>query len=137
MNTKLNMTILAAALASSLACNTAVAQDDRVRLRCDAEGRRDISMDARYQERRGRSRFDSSFEARRGGRFSEGDILPVVVAGVEVGQITLQVLVGGDVGGDLEFDSHPDEMNPFPDDFPEVARGTSVIVGPLGCALRN
>jgi hypothetical protein len=46
-------------------------------------------------------------------------------------------MIDGDVGGDLEFDTNPDEFNPFPDNFPQIVPGTSVVVGPLGCGLRR
>lgn len=136
MNTKLNLMLVAAAMAGSMAWNNAIAAENRVRVSCDSQGVQDVSMDARFQKRRGRAKFDASFEAAPGGPLSEGDVLPVLVAGVEVGSITLETVVGGDVGGDLEFDTNPDEFNPFPDNFPAIAPGTSVVVGPMGCGLR-
>lgn len=118
--------------------STAFAGGDRTRLECDGEGvGGDFSMDARFEERRNRERFDASFEAAPGGAFAVGDNLGVSVGGVSVGEITLSALPGGDLGGDLEYDTQADEMNPFPADFPEVADGTSVIVGPLGCDLED
>lgn len=108
--------------------------DDRTRLKCDADGVGDTSMDARFETRSEREKFDASFEARAGGVFMAGDLLAVSVGSVPVGTIEL-VEVFGDVVGDLEFDSRDDEGNPFPADFPEVNEGTSVVVGSLGCDL--
>lgn len=111
-----------------------LAGDDRVRLRCDAEGVNDTSMDARYEEQRGRKKFDASFEVPQGVGFVAGDVLEVKVGGVKVGEITLAEQPNGDLGGDLEFDTN-DDGNPFPAKFPDVGDGTSVMVGDLGCAL--
>lgn len=137
MKTKLRPILLAAAVAGSSVGGSAFAGDDRTRLRCDSDGAGDISMDARYEERRGRSKFDGSFEAAPGGAFTDGDMLAVNVGGVEVGYITLAAQINGDLGGDIEFDTQTDELNPFPEAFPEAAPGTSVTVGPLGCALED
>ena len=137
MKTTLGLTMVAAALMASTAGGNAFAGDDRTRMRCDSDGAGDTSMDARYEERRGRTKFDGSFEAAPGGAFAEGDMLPVVVGGIDVGYITLLTQINGDLGGDIEFDTQADEFNPFPSDFPEVFDGTSVIVGPLGCDLEG
>lgn len=129
--------IFIAILVGTMAIQTTNAGDDRLRLRCDAEGVRDISMDGRYEERRNRAKFDASFEAAPGGNFSQGDVLPVMVAGIEVGSMELIRTVNGDLEGDLEFDTRRDEGNPFPNNFPQTGEGTSVMVGPLGCDLDN
>lgn len=135
MKTNLSLILVAAAFTGSMACGSAFAGNDRIRLECDSEGAGDISMDARSEERRGRAKFDASFEAAPRGDYIEGDMLAVRAGGIEVGSITLLTQRNGDLGGDLEFDTRADEFNPFPDDFPEVASGTSIVVGPLGCAL--
>jgi hypothetical protein len=52
--------------------------------------------------------------------------------------------VGGDLVGDLNFDTRSgpgDEAQPFPDNFPQVRRGTQVVVKirtstVLGCRLQ-
>ena len=108
---------------------------DRVRLSCDAAGARDISIDARYEERRNRAKFDASFEAAPNAGFTAGEELDVQVGGISVGTMTLVLAPGGDVTGDLEFDTQADEGNPFPGNFPEISGGISVTVGGLGCAL--
>ena len=137
MKTNLSMILVAAAVTGSIACGSAFAGSDRTRLACGSEGAGDISMDARYEKRRGRAKFDASFEAAPRRKFTEGSVLAVRVGGTEVGSIALVTQLNGDLGGDLEFDTRTDEFNPFPDNFPKVASGTSVTVGPLGCALQN
>lgn len=107
------------------------------RLQCSAAGARDFSMDARYESRRGRNKFDASFEAAPGVGFNVGQRLTVSVGGVNVGSMTLlRDPANGDIVGDLEFDTRRDENNPFPANFPAVSAGVSVTVGSLGCALR-
>lgn len=118
-----------------IASQTAIAGGERVRLSCSALGVNDISMDARYEERRNRTKFDASFEAAPNAGYTAGQELDVKVGGVPVGTMTLVALLSGDVAGDLEFDTQADENNPFPGNFPAVTRGTSVMVGDLGCAL--
>ncbi len=135
MKTNLSLILVAAAFTGSMVCGSAFAGDDRTRLECDSEGAGDTSMDARYEERRGGAKFDGSFEAPPGGDFMDGDLLAVVVGGIEVGSIMLATQLNGDIGGDIEFDTQADELNPFPGNFPDVTSGTSVTVGPLGCAL--
>ncbi len=107
-----------------------------IRLACSASGAADFSMAARYEERRGRKKFDASFEAAPGVGFNVGRRLAVSVGGSTVGAMTLtRDPANGDVIGDLEFDTNVAENNPFPANFPRVIRGTSVTVGSLGCAL--
>jgi len=121
--------------------SVALAGGDRTRLRCDADGAGDITMDARYEARGNRDKFDASFEALAGGNFAAGDILTVSVGGNDVGGMTLTVNpLNGDIEGDLEFDSQVepnDDSIPFPGNFPAVSDGTSVVVGPIGCALED
>jgi len=111
--------------------------DDRTRIDCSASGAGDTSMDGRFEQRRDRAKFDASFEAAPGGNLQSGDTLVVNVNGTPVGTITLAVALNGDLEGDLEFDTNPDEGNPFPDGLSpdHVGSGTSVVVGPLGCEL--
>lgn len=135
MKTNMSVILAAFAVTGSLACGNALAGDDRIRLTCGSEGAGDTSMDARYEQRRGRAKFDASFEAAPWSGFTEGDVLAVLVGGIDVGSMVLVKQLNGDLGGDLEFDTRRDEFNPFPEDFPEVTPGTSVTVGPLGCAL--
>ena len=112
------------------------ADDGNVRLQCNAEGARDFGMDARYESRRGRSKFDASFEAAANVGINAGQTLGVAVGGVDVGSITLtRDPFNGDIVGDLECDTQLDDSNPFPNNFPVVGSGTSVTVGALGCAL--
>ena len=135
MKTNLSVILVATAFTGSMLCGTAFAGGDRTRLQCGSAGARDTSMDAKYEQRRGRVKFDGSFEAAPRGRYADGDLLTVIVGGIEVGSIALTTQLNGDLGGDIEFDTRADELNPFPDNFPKVAAGTSVTIGPLGCAL--
>jgi hypothetical protein len=114
----------------------AAAQSTGIRLACSAQGAQDFSMDARYEDRRGRRKFDASFEAAQNLGFVAGQRVAVSVGGVSVGQMILtRDPANGDITGDLEFDTRRDEGNPFPANFPNVSRGTSIVVGSLGCAL--
>ena len=126
----------------------ASAKDERVRLRCDAEGATDISMSAKW-ERRGsgssaRRKFSVEFEAAPNVGFSEGDKIIVSVKDVTVGSVALEALVGGDLVADLNYDTNPTEADadPFPSTFPkDIGKGTKVQVlredsKLLGCKLR-
>lgn len=124
------------------------AADARVRRDCRASGAEDISMQARYEARGARKKFTTEFEAAPGGRFSEGDRVSIRVEGVKVGAVRLETVVGGDVVGDLNFDSRvknddnpSGDEQPFPADFPTVGRGSLVEVMKgakviLSCELR-
>ena len=107
-------------------------------LRCGARGAGDFSIDVKFSNRRGRTKFDTSFEAAPGLGFLASDVLDVLVGGQRVGQITLAERLNGDVEGDLNFDTTAqanDDDLPLPFDFPQVGSGTGVVVGPLGCDL--
>jgi len=137
---QIKYSVYAMALAVALGVpNVASAgSDDRVRLRCDAEGVQDISMDAKFESRNGRIKFDASFEAQPGVGYSAGQTLDVKVGGVSVGRMTLFSI--GDIVGDLNFDTTAqanDDDLLLPSGFPSVGEATSVMVGPLGCALQD
>ncbi len=106
------------------------------RFECKAESlTEDASMDARFEEKRGRMKFDASFEAAPGGTTGT---LAVFVNGMNIGSITLDPDARGDLAGDLSLDSEPDENAPFPNNFPQNAgNGTAVTVGVLGCTLQG
>lgn len=94
------------------------------------------SMAARFEERRGRKKFDASFEAAANAGFIAGQSLAVSIGGIEVGVVSLtSAPFNGAIVGDLEFDTRVDDNNPFPANFPAIATGMSVTVGNLGCAL--
>lgn len=140
VKTALAACMIAAAAAPSFAASGSSGRTSAVvgttRLACAAAGAQDFSADARFEERRGRRKFDASFEAAPNLGFLPGQRLAVSVGGVAVGQMTLtRDPINGDIVGDLEFDTRPDERVPFPQNFPAVARGTGVVIGPLGCAL--
>jgi hypothetical protein len=116
-----------------------------IRLECNAEGPNDISMHARFERRDdGRRKFSTEFEAAPGGSFSAGQRMTVLVAGVNVGSVRLRTVAGGDLQGDLNLDTEAgpgDDERPFPPGFPQVVRGTRVLVkiagqNVLGCRLR-
>ena len=76
--------------------------------------------------------------------FLAGARLGVQVKGVKVGTMTLEPVIGGDVVGDLNFDTRPQPPDSiaFPANWPapinrgaavNVLRGTTVV---LGCSLR-
>ena len=135
---KPSLLMAAAALLLAGTAPASAGGNDRIRLRCDADGTQDISMDAKFESRRGRIKFDASFEAAPGLGFSAGQSLDVIVGGTFVGRMLLADI--GDIVGDLDFDTTAqadDDDLPLPGDFPALEEGTSVIVGPLGCALRD
>lgn len=143
-----NFTKLGLAAAGMLAATTAItpAADAAVRVRfeCQAFGASDISMHARYEIRDARRKFSAEFEAAPDLGFAAGQRLGVNVKGVRVGTMLLEKIVGGDVVGDLNFDTRPQPPDSvaFPANWPaNVGRGTVVRIfkGPtsvLGCALR-
>lgn len=125
----------------------------RVRLSCEADGAGDISLDSRYETRKKgskvRKKFKAEFEADNAAGFTVGQVVTVTVDGVNVGTTRLRQVAGGDLEGELEFDSkarpgrHHDDNNdeqPFPANFPKVGEGSSVAVSingseVLGCIL--
>ena len=117
--------------------------EDRTRLECEKRGAYDTSMDARYEARDDREKFDASFEAAPGGKFYSGQELSVYVDYEMVGKMVLRY-EGYDLEGDLEFDSNVDgpydDSVPFPENFPSVGYGTHVTIGSyevgyLSCTL--
>jgi hypothetical protein len=134
----------AAALAAAVSLSSAASASDRIRIECRAEGSIDISMQARHEVRNARRKFTTEFEAGPGTGFLAGGRLNVQVKGVRVGTMTLEPVVGGDVVGDLNFDTNPQPPDSiaFPANWPapinrgavvRVLRGTTVV---LGCTLR-
>jgi hypothetical protein len=100
-------------------------------LQCTAVGHGDIVlMRARFEATSsGRRTFSTEFEARPGRAFSAGQKMIVVVAEVKVGTVKLKPIVGGDVLGEMQLNdgvSFGDHTKPFPSDFPQVERNTSV-----------
>lgn len=134
----------AAMLAAAVSMSSPSSAADRIRLECQANGSIDISMAARYEVRSSRLKFTTEFEAGPGTGFLAGGRLGVQVKGVKVGTMTLEPVVGGDVVGDLNFDTNPQPPDSlaFPANWPapinrgavvNVLRGTTVV---LGCTLR-
>ncbi|MFC3695004.1 hypothetical protein [Chenggangzhangella methanolivorans] len=128
---------LAALAVVSATIVPAAAANDRVRRKCDASGDGDISMSAKWEKRDNRKKFSTEFEAAPGGRFAEGDRISIAIDGANVGSVTLDTVVGGDVVGDLNYDTKadsPDEL-PFPSDFPKLGKGAKVEVRFKGAAV--
>ncbi|WP_020179276.1 hypothetical protein [Methylopila sp. M107] len=123
---------------------TAHADDSRIRYRCGAEGANDISMSAKYETRASRRKFSVEFEAAPAAGFADGDKLGVRVDGTAVGSVTLGAIRGGDVVGDLNYDTKPteDDADPFPAKFPKtLGRGAKIRLSQgdkkvLACELR-
>ncbi|HNR78385.1 MAG TPA: hypothetical protein PKM48_14725 [Parvularculaceae bacterium] len=127
---------LAAALTAA-SPSLAAGGGSRLRLQCTAEGATDHSISARFEQRNARRKFDASFEAAPNIGFAAGQFLKVTVNGLNVGAMRLiRDAASGDIIGDLEFDTRVDDGNPFPANFPKVASGANVRVGPLACSLR-
>ena len=134
----------AAMLATAVSMPSAASAADRIRLECRANGSIDISMAARHETTTGRRKFTTEFEAGPGTGFLAGATLVVQVKGVKVGTMRLDPVLGGDVVGDLNFDTRPQPPDSiaFPANWPapinrgaavNVLRGTTVV---LGCTLR-
>jgi hypothetical protein len=106
------------------------------RFECKTESlTEDASMDARFEVKRGRMKFDASFEAAPGGPAGS---LAVLIDGTKVDSMEVLPDATGELTGDVSYDSEPDENAPFPNDFPQnVGAGTAVVVGVLGCTLRG
>jgi hypothetical protein len=105
-----------------------------VRLGCHSSGALDFSVEARYEERGvARRQFKAEFEAGVAQGFTAGQVLPVSVGGLVVGQVTLKADTTGDLVGELKFDN---KKNAFPANFPSVGAGTGVSIGNLGCDLK-
>ncbi len=113
---------------------------DGLRLRCGSVGKGNISMHSRYAVR-GTHRqlnFGAAFEAPADGRYMEGDLLDVLLAGIPVGTLMLEQRDGGHLIGVLELQQPSDRESRISDvdlRHIRVGEGTSVVVGPLGCAL--
>lgn len=117
---------------------------DRVILKCTALGAGDISMTAKHEVRGVRKKFSVEMEAAPTSGFSAGQRITFVVAGVTVAADRLETVVGGDLVGEVNFDTQAragDDEVPFPRNFPAVGRGTQVQIKNgartvLGCRLR-
>ena len=128
---------LAALAAFSVTVASADAANNRVRRECDASGAGDISMSAKYEKRDNRKKFSTEFEAAPNGAYAEGDRIAIRVDGVEVGAVRLESVVGGDLVGDLNFDTKADDADelPFPGNWPGAGKGTKVEVQAKGATV--
>ena len=114
---------------------------DSLRLRCGSTGMNEIGMRAHYIRYRERGiGFGATFGAESAGQFHAGDELDVLLAGIPVGAVTLERLDTGELVGRIALRYQPD-VDPSRTDVDleriEVRRGSSVVVGPLGCALKS
>ena len=143
--TRKSVLLSAAALVGIVASATAPAfAADRAILRCAAQGAGDISMAAKYEVRGARKKFSVEMEAAPTGRLVNGQRIVFVVAGVNVAADRLARIVGGDLVGEVNFDTRAragDDEVPFPRNFPAVGKGTQVRItsgarAVLGCTLR-
>lgn len=96
-----------------------------------------ILMRAHFEVRIALKGFSVSFEAEP--QFGTDRLLTVVIAGVPVGELKSQRIVGGYVGGELNLSDPVDPLThseEFPDDFPsEVGPDTTVSLTDGGKAL--
>jgi hypothetical protein len=118
-----------------------------VRYTCRATGAPDISMQARWEVKKGRKRFRVEFESATGGAYTVGQIMTVAVGPVEtaldVGSAALEA-IGADLVFELGFDSKAQSGGDnlaFPPNFPTITAATDVTVktggtAVLGCTLR-
>lgn len=114
---------------------------DALRLRCGSTGMEDVGMRAHYIRYRERGiAFGAAFGAESAGRYHAGDILDVLLAGIPIGEMTLERLDTGELVGRISLRYQPNEDDAHTDaDLKryEVRQGTSVVVGALGCALSS
>lgn len=113
---------------------------DALRLRCGSTGMEDIGMRAHYTRYRERGiAFGAAFSAESAGRYQAGDVLDVILAGIPIGEMTLDSLETGEIVGRFSIRYQPGEETISDADLQRyvVRQGTSVVVGALGCALSS
>ncbi|NND69705.1 MAG: hypothetical protein HKN19_19095 [Halioglobus sp.] len=114
---------------------------DGIRLRCGSTGMQQISLHTQYARYRNRGiGFRATFEAESNHVFQSGDMLDVFLAGIPVGTMTLAQLDTGEVAGRIFLRYQPDadpQLNDVDLHRIVVRQGSSVVVGPLGCALQS
>ena len=112
---------------------------DGIRLRCGSTGMTDISLRSNYARFRNRGiAFGAIVEAEQAGLLESGDVLRVYLAGVPVGSVTMTQLDNGELAGRISL-RYKENDRPGQSDVDLsrilVRQGSSVVVGPLGCAL--
>ena len=116
-------------------------EHDGLRLRCGSTGMQQISLHSQYARYRNRGIiFRATFEAESNNVFESGDMLDVFLAGIPVGTMTLAQLDTGEVAGRIVLRYQPDadpQLNDVDLHRIVVRQGSSVVVGPLGCALKS
>ena len=121
--------------------NDVAREQDGLRLRCGSTGMQEISLHSQYARYRNRGiGFRATFEAESDNVFQSGDMLDVYLAGIPVGTMTLAQLDTGEVAGRIFLRYQPDadpQLNDVDLHRIIVRQGSSVVVGPLGCALQS
>ena len=116
-------------------------EHDGLRLRCGSTGVQQINLLSQYARYRNRGIvFRAQFEAENDNVFQSGDMLDVFLAGIPVGTMTLAQLDTGEVAGRIVLRYAPDadpQLNDVDLHRIVVRQGSSVVVGPLGCALQS
>ena len=116
------------------------------KFRCKAKGA-DVEMQARFESRdavgpSARRKFRVELEGGPQLGLVEGDLVFILVDGVNVGTLPLEAFQDGDVAGEVRFESRVKaDRNTFPATFPatvgagtevNLARGETTV---LGCTL--
>lgn len=130
-------TVLAAALAVAIPlglAGEAHARGDETRLRASLSGGAgDVSGHADFRDRGGVRKFSAEIEG-----FTPGDLYDVTVAGVVVGTVTIDAFGVGELELDDNFEPGSDDpATIFPTNFPVVAAGVLVEVGPLSGSFQG
>ncbi len=110
-------------------------------LRCGSIGMGHTDMHGRYAVR-GPDRvvyFQATFETGNTRRYAAGDLLDVYLSGVQVGTLMLEQRDRGTLGGKLQLHApyNSSDASDYRLSQIRVGNGSSVVVGPLGCALDN
>lgn len=133
MTTYLGMAAVALMLGTLVASNPALAGGNEVRLRAEftaAAG--DLSGKADFRNRGDRQRWSVEVEG-----LTPGDMFDVMVAGQNVGTITIDNLGMGNQEFDTNFEAGDDPATQFPANFPGLGGGEFVQVGPLSGTLQD
>jgi hypothetical protein len=131
MTTYLSTAAVALALGALVTSSTAWAGGDK--FECRAEDDTGRSMDAKFEDIDGRFKFSASIET----AADDPDLtVSVLVGGIQVDTITLASDATGKVG-EVNYDTNPEDDDPFPFDPTSVGGGTNVEVGGVDCDLQE
>lgn len=92
------------------------------------------SMDAKLEKRDGRAKFSATIES---DVADIGAVVSVLVGGIQVDTIELVAAATGSTG-EVNYDTNPEDDEPFPADFNpgSAGAGTRVEVGGVACDLQ-